>query len=62
MLHSLFVLGRSRAHPKNKFWPQEPEDIIEEGDGEQEDGEEPSLPDDKLENVHALKTKYDNFF
>ena len=51
-LDPLHVLGWCRTHPEDKLGPEVPEDVVEEGDWEQEDGEQPSLPDNELEDVH----------
>ena len=54
--HPLFVLRGGRAHPEDELAPQEPEDVVEEGDGQQEDGEQPPLANDELQHVHSLRT------
>ena len=52
------MFGGSRSHPEDKLGPEVPEDVVEEGDGQQKDGEEPSLTNDELQTVHPrLKTE-----
>ena len=34
-------------------WPEKPEDVVEEGDGKEEDGEQPTLPNDELQWTHS---------
>ena len=46
------MLGWSRSHPEDKLGPEVPEDVVEEGDGQEEDGEKPSLANYELQTVH----------
>jgi hypothetical protein len=47
------VLGGRGPHPEDDLGPEEPEDVVEEGDRQQEDGEEPTLANDELKRTHS---------
>ncbi len=54
------MFGGGRPHPEDKLGPEVPEDVVEEGDGQEEDGEKPSLANYELKTVHLLLTKLAN--